>query len=213
MTEKPDNIIPFPGVARPNGLVLRVDLVLSPRPVWRLLQVAETATFWDLHVALQDVMGWQDCHLHLFTADHPLSGERVRLGVPDTSAFYGSREVLPGWEIRIGDVLRPDHPPILYTYDLGDDWQHEIALEAVVPAAEAGRLPRCLAGEGACPPEDCGGVEGYALLLASLADPRRGGDHPLASVLGRDFAPERFDPANVRFHDPRQRWLEIFGDD
>ncbi len=33
-------------------------------PVWRSVQVPETYSFWDLHVAIQDAMGWLDYHLH-----------------------------------------------------------------------------------------------------------------------------------------------------
>jgi len=35
-------------------------------PIWRRIQVPETYTFWDFHVAIQDVMGWLDYHLHEF---------------------------------------------------------------------------------------------------------------------------------------------------
>jgi hypothetical protein len=34
--------------------------------VWRRLQVPERYSFWDLHVAIQDAMGWLDYHLHEF---------------------------------------------------------------------------------------------------------------------------------------------------
>ena len=35
--------------------------------VWRRVQVPESYSFWDLHVAIQDAMGWKDYHLHEFT--------------------------------------------------------------------------------------------------------------------------------------------------
>ena len=34
--------------------------------VWRRIQVPEKYSFWDLHVAIQDAMGWLDYHLHEF---------------------------------------------------------------------------------------------------------------------------------------------------
>jgi hypothetical protein len=111
------------------------------------------------------------------------------------------------------DVLRPDYPPIVYTYDLGDEWQHEISLEAVVPAMEAGPCPRCLAGEGACPPEDCGGMAGFRKLLAAWSGDDDGARAQALRVLGDGFDPDAFDPQDVAFSDPRRRWVELFGED
>lgn len=45
--------------------------------IWRTIQVPETYSFWELHVALQDSMGWLDCHLHLFRVSKPVTGEVV----------------------------------------------------------------------------------------------------------------------------------------
>jgi hypothetical protein len=102
--------------------------------------------------------------------------------------------VLPGWDHRVGRYLKPGALPALYTYDFGDDWQHEVQLEAFLPADGSQILPRCLAGEGLCPPEDCGGPVGGANLLKT--------------VLGGDFTPE-----TVVFDDPRARWERAFRHD
>ena len=40
-------------------------LELHPK-IWRRIQVPKTYTFWELHVAIQDAMGWTDSHLHMF---------------------------------------------------------------------------------------------------------------------------------------------------
>jgi hypothetical protein len=213
MAEKRDNIIPFPGLASPHALVLRVELILAPRPIWRLLQLAGASTFWDLHVAIQDAMGWEDRHVHRFATHHPVTGEKLHFGTPELSDFYGSSDVVPGWEVQVRDVLRPDYPPIVYTYDLGAEWQHEISLEAVVPAVEAGPCPRCLAGEGACPPEDCGGMPGYRHLLATWQGADDLARAQVVPVLGEGFDPDAFDPQDVAFSDPRRRWSEVFGED
>jgi hypothetical protein len=52
-------------------------------PVWRRIQVPETYSFWDLHVALQDAMGWQDGHLHDFTIRNPGTRRKEQIGIPD----------------------------------------------------------------------------------------------------------------------------------
>ena len=52
-------------------------------PVWRRIQVPETYSFWDLHVAIQDAMGWFDCHLHEFNIKEPKTNKEVFIGLPD----------------------------------------------------------------------------------------------------------------------------------
>ena len=75
-------------------------LELSPS-IWRSIQVPQTYNFWDLHVALQDAMGWLDYHLHLFRFTKPDTEEAVQIGIPDEDAFEGDEPILPGWEIPI----------------------------------------------------------------------------------------------------------------
>ena len=52
-------------------------------PIWRRIQVPETYSFWDLHVAIQDAMGWTDSHLHQFEMTSPKTGSEVEIGIPD----------------------------------------------------------------------------------------------------------------------------------
>jgi hypothetical protein len=190
-----NNIINFPGSSSVSGaLQLRVELLLMPLPVWRRILVPGQYSFWDLHVAIQDSMGWEDRHLHQFTLDDPVTGERVRLGIPDDSGFYGVSEVLPGWEHRVSRFMKPDALPSLYTYDFGDEWQHEVILETTLPSKATLVLPHCQEGEGRCPAEDSGGPAACQELLDS--------------DLGNDF-----DPTAVSFDDPRARWTRAFRND
>lgn len=186
------NIINFPGSGRGSGVFqLRIELLLMPLPVWRRILVPGHYSFWDLHVAIQDSMGWEDRHLHQFTLDDPADGDRVRLGIPDDSGFYGVSEVLPGWEHRVSRFIKPGGLPVLYTYDFGDEWQHEVILEDILPPDPTRVLPQCLEGEGRCPAEDSGGPAGCPELL----------DSDLGAV---------FDPKAVSFDDPRSRWDRAF---
>ena len=189
------NIIKFPGSGtEPAILQLRVELLLMPLPVWRRLLVPGHYSFWDLHVAIQDCMGWEDRHLHQFTLDDAGTAQRVRLGIPDDSGFYGVSDVLPGWEYRVTRFMKPGALPVLYTYDFGDEWQHEILFEAALPAHQDQVLPRCLAGDGRCPPEDSGGPVGCPDSLESGLS-------------------EEFDPDEVAFDDPQERWNRAFSND
>jgi hypothetical protein len=196
MNVRDPNIIPFPGTRRGGTLVLRVELVLMPSPVWRRVRISDEATFWDLHVAIQDVVGWSHRHRHVFAVDHPDTGQRLRLGLPENGGFHGRGRIAPGWEVRVRDIARPDHPPFLYTYHLGEQWQHEVSLEGAEPETAGHEAPACLGGEGACPPEGCGGPDRYAELLASGA------------VVAGGFAPDE-----VAFCDPGALWRDLHGGD
>ncbi len=200
MTSSADKIIPFPGQPRSGSLVLRVELVFRAYPVWRQLRISDRSTFWDLHAAIQDAMGWRHRHRHLFTVDDPHSGGRLHLGIPEADTFYGRQGVVPSWQHRVLDFARREHPPFLYTYHLGEEWQHEVLLESVEPDPAGVRLPVCLAGEGRCPPEDLGGATVFASLLA---DP--------AGRLPAGFDPRDFTPATVVFCDPELLWRDVFG--
>jgi len=199
MSSPSDNIIRFPGQTPRGALVLRVELILMPYPIWRRLRIDDRATFWDLHVAIQDAMGWSHRHLHLFTADHPQTGERLRLGVPESNSYHGRQAVLASWDVRVADVARPNHPPFLYTYHLGEEWQHEVSLEAVLGPDDAGSVPACLAGEGTCPPEGCGGPAALAQLLG-----------PAGPGLPGAWTADGFRPEDAIFCDPGQLWRELF---
>jgi Plasmid pRiA4b ORF-3-like protein len=101
-------------------------------------------------------------------------------------------------------VLSEPGDRFTYTYDFGDDWEHDIKLEKVLPPDPRAVVPACLAGKGACPPEDCGGASGYADLKEAIIDPARDEHAELLDWLGiddpSDFTPAAFDldRANAR---------------
>ncbi len=68
-------------------------------PIWRRIQVPETYSFWDLHVAIQDSMGWSDCHLHQFEMFSPSTGMNIKIGIPDEEGY--DMDIHPGWKLKI----------------------------------------------------------------------------------------------------------------
>jgi hypothetical protein len=178
--------------------------------VWRRIRVPATYSFWDLHVAIQDSMGWKDYHLHDFQVLDPRSGTILKLGIPDPDGS-DDRGLVADWTEFPLDYTAGAALLIQYTYDFGDDWQHAVIFEGFEQASGRRKLrPECLAGAGACPPEDSGGPNGYARLLEILADP----DHPdhdeYLEWAGAPIDPSSFSPADVRFDDPRKRWKVAF---
>jgi hypothetical protein len=179
-------------------------------PIWRSVQVPEAYSFWDLHVALQDAMGWLDYHLHLFRVTKPDTGEAVQIGIPDDDAFEGDEPILPGWEIPIAHYFPGPGVAARYEYDFGDGWEHELTIEAILPRQPGQKYPQCVGGARACPPEDCGGVGGYEDLLTVLRTPTHEEYESILQWIGGRFDPEEFDPKRVRFDDPARRYELAF---
>jgi Plasmid pRiA4b ORF-3-like protein len=180
--------------------------------VWRRIQVPERYSFWDLHVAIQDAMGWLDYHLHEFRLLDAAEKQVVSIGIP-TDEDPEDRPVIPGWEVRLSRFFerRAWHaPPAMYAYDFGDDWQHVVVHEGMESAEESLTYPRCIAGARRCPPEDCGGLHGYAEFLRTIAEPRHPEHDSTLRWAGGEYDPDAFDPNAVVFDSPRKRWKRAF---
>jgi hypothetical protein len=192
--------------ATPQVYQFKLVLVGVEPPIWRRIQVPDTYSFWDLHVALQDAMGWLDYHLHVFRVPGPGTGEVEQIGIPDDDPFEGDKPALPGWEIPITRHFTRPGTVVPYEYDFGDGWEHELTLEAVVPRQAGHKYPLCVDGARACPPEDCGGVDGYETLLTVMRDPTHEEYESMIVWLGGRFDPDKFDPKRVKFDDPARRY-------
>jgi len=187
---------------------------ISP-PIWRRIAVPERYSFWDLHVAIQDSMGWLDYHLHAFELRASRSNKPIEVGIPGDEFDH---PVTPGWEKVLHEYFVRPGIAATYNYDFGDDWFHEVLLEQISPAERSTKYPKCIAGERACPPEDCGGVSGYLDLLRVLRSPRHKEYSSMVAWLKGHaknywpYDPDYFDPASVRFTDPRKRWAKAFSE-
>ena len=192
-------------------LQLRIELTAIEPAIWRRIQMPGDCTFWDLHVAIQNAMGWLDCHLHMFHVTDPTTGQPELIGLPDEEGLQ-EKDVVSGWKRMVNQTLSVAHSRLEYVYDFGDDWRHTVVLEEQLPSVPQVRYPRCIGGARACPPEDSGGVCGYRQLLAALADPHHEEHAGYREWVGEDYDSERFDPQSVKFEDPQQRWNYVFDD-
>jgi len=194
-----------------QALRFRITLREVAPPVWREVEVPLRHSLWDLHVAIQDAMGWEDRHLHVFRFSRLESRKAIELGIPDSDLPVGEDSVLPDWEHAATEFFTEPGASCVYEYDFGDGWEHDVRFEAIVPTVRGTKYPRCTAGDRACPPEDCGGPRGYSRLLDVIFDPQHEEFESARSWLGRDFEPERFDASSVRFTNPTARWKRAFG--
>lgn len=172
---------------------LKVSLRGTRPPIWRRLQVPSGATLQRLHHILQVAMGWTDSHLHQFEAGQTFYGK------PDRE--FGL-EVRDERKVRLCEVLRRPKAQMVYEYDFGDGWEHDVVLEAVVPAVPGARYPIVLGGKRRCPPEDVGGVWGYYHFLEALGDPKHPEHRDMRDWWGGAFDPDAFDVQEVNraFH-------------
>jgi hypothetical protein len=193
-----------------QALLFRIELQNILPSIWREVLVPSSYSFWDLHVAIQDSMGWLDCHLHAFHVQEPHSAALIEIGIPDEEIAPGANPVLAGWEVPLRSYLNEAGQAVNYEYDFGDSWEHRILLKEITPQEQDAKYPICVGGDRACPPEDCGGIWGYQTLLEAINDPLHEEHENLLKWMGTEFDPEHFDQAKVRFDDPKQRWKQAF---
>lgn len=136
------------------GVTVRVDLVDAKPPVWRRLELPSTLRLDQLHGVLQAVFDWTDSHLHRFVLDDDAWGDGEKYLCP-YDVEEGEDDGVPEGDVRLDEVLAAPGDVLTYVYDYGDNWHHRLVVEQVGPAVEDVRL---LAGHGAAPPEDSGGI-------------------------------------------------------
>lgn len=163
---------------------IKVTLRGTRPPIWRRLHAWSDVTLLQLHRILQVAMGWTDTHLHQY-----------RQG----STYYGTRDPEFGVErvsersTCLDDVLARPRDRMVYEYDFGDGWQHDVVLEKVVPVSPGLRYPLVLAGRGACPPEDVGGVGGFYHFLEALENSQHPDHADRVEWWGETFNAESLD--------------------
>jgi len=189
----------------PATLRLYVHLEGAFPPVWRRIAVASDLGLDDLHDVLQVVFGWEDYHLYRFTTGPEEYPGAAFACTADLREPCDDDPAVPTWDVRVDELLAAVGERLHYQYDFGDNWWLAIEVEEVVD----GRVPpgRAALGEGAGagPPEDCGGIHGYRMIVGA-ADP----SHPdhrqaiadVADLWGDEPAPDElglvpFDPASV----------------
>jgi len=180
--KRPHGREPRPVIAARNGYQIKITLSdISPQ-IWRRILVPDVS-LGDLHEILQLIMGWRNCHLYQFDFDG------VAYTDPESAAGPGMKVAD---RVRLGALLPKEGFQFGYIYDFGDNWRHEIVVEKILPPGQEPKLPMCLAGKRACPPEDAGGASGYRDLLSVLRNVRDERHRELRVWAGA-FDPEAFD--------------------
>jgi hypothetical protein len=171
---------------------IKITIVGISPPIWRRLQLPADSFLDELHWIIQRVMGRTNTHPHQFIVGGR-GGARyappaLKLGPFSTSVGNSERTSLGRIADKVGAKL-------IYEYDFGDSWKHEIRVEKILEMDPGARYPGCLAGKRACPPEDIGGIGGYYHLLEALESPDTEEAREIIEIYGDDdYDPEAFDP-------------------
>jgi hypothetical protein len=180
-----------------NVFQLKITLRDIKPPIWRRVLVPGDFTLYKLHQVIQAIFGWGGYHLY------EVEIGRESYGEPDPDGMLESKNAK---RYRLGQVVGGAGAKFRYTYDFGDNWEHEILVEKVTAPEPGVRYPQCIAGKRACPPDDCGGPWGYPDLLQAIADPEHPEHDEMLEWVGGEFDPEAFDlaEADAALHDLRK---------
>ncbi len=178
---------------------IEISLKFSNPKIWRRLLVPSDMLLPDLHWVIQIAMGWMDSHLHQF-----IVGKKFYLDHDTVDDFWDDAIQSDYNTVKLKDIISKENEIILYEYDFGDSWLHEIKLEKILTPQLGKTYPNCLAGEHNCPPEDIGGIPGYLDMLEVLKNPKHPEYIELTEWLDDEdgFDPEYFDKQEVN---------EVFG--
>ena len=169
----------------PTAHVLRVSLRYVEPEVWRRIVVASDMPLPKFAKVLEQAMGWDSTHLHIFDVSGVLFGP-IEEGAVDLINIDENAA-------RLTHVLSRVETSLRWDYDFGDGWEHDVVVEAIEPLNPKTKYPVVLDGERACPPEDVGGPPGYDELLSVLSNPKHKEHKHMVELVPKGFDPGVFD--------------------
>lgn len=172
---------------------IKITLKDSKPPIWRRVLISSETTLPKLHDIIQAAMGWYDSHLHAFE----FHGEHYSAPSPYDPHHLQEMGMKSTNRVKLNKLIATEGEKFRYEYDFGDDWQHVILLEKILPADPKQKLPICIKGKRACPPEDIGGVWGYEGFLEAINDPKHPEHAMYIEWIGDDFDSEFFELDDV----------------
>jgi hypothetical protein len=173
----------MPKTVAPSTIYQLKITLLGVKPlIWRRVAVPGAWALSKLHRVIQVAFGWHDSHLHEFeVADY-------NYGIPHPDDEVSVKDER---KVALATLFPSAKDTFTYTYDFGDDWEHVILIESITTGALSSAT--CLAGKRAGPPEDVGGVWGYASFLEAIADRKHSEHAEMLDWAGGQFDPEAFD--------------------
>jgi len=128
---------------------VKVSLHGAKPQVWRRLEIPSAMTLDRVHAVMQTAFGWHNAHLHAFETVYG------QFGAPDCEDWTDQDDESA---VTLAQVATAKKAEVIYVYDFGDDWRHDIVVEKIRPAEAGVAYPRCTSGKGTAPEEDGGGI-------------------------------------------------------
>jgi len=166
---------------------LKITLRGCRPSVWRRVVVRADVTLARLHRVIQIAMGWLGGPLYHFRVG------RVCYGIPHPDLDQVEGESLEEKPFTLTDLAPTAKKRFVYEYDF-DCWEHTVVVEKVLPPNADFKHPICLGGANACPPEDCGGSQGYAEFVEAMADPKHKQHKQMQAWVGKAWDATLFSP-------------------
>ena len=124
---------------------------------------------------------WECCHLYHF----------------EINGMFIDEESPKKIALTLNALDLKERSKLNYTYDFGDNWEHNITVEKILPYDDFITYPRCIKGKRAAPLEDSGGIWGYQNMLEVLEDEEHPDYADTLEWVGEDYDPEQFDVEEV----------------
>ena len=138
-------------------------------------------------------MGWTNGHLFNFSLDKLVIELPKKEGAYFDAILPEDLEKLDASKTILSEFLNQARQTIIYMYDFGDDWEHEITVDKILPKENWITYPVCIDGEMNCPPENSGGAYGFYQKLEILKDKQHPDYKEISEWLGKDYDAEYFD--------------------
>ena len=171
---------------------IQITLNNTKPKIWRRTLIYSDTLLSDFHKIIQTTMGWTNAHMHCFDVGRKQYSPKY----PEDDSWNEEYQV-DYTKMKVNDLIQQERDKMVYEYDFGDGWRHEILIEKILPVDKKMEYPLCLAGKMHCPPEDCGGAWGYAELLKIINDPDHKEYDSIMKWLGGEFDPADFSTEDV----------------
>jgi hypothetical protein len=166
-------------------LQFKISLRFSEPEIWRRFEIEDSMTFFDLHLVIQNVMGWTNSHLYQFKYD-----KKYFIGNPE---LIESDNIANDKEVLLSTIFDMEDIKMEYEYDFGDGWIHDLVLENILERNPKRFYPYCSAGELNCPPEDSGGIYGFYEMMKAFTNTKHPEHEDIVEWVGDDYDMSAFD--------------------
>ena len=180
---------------------------ITPK-IWRLIEVPSDFTFTDFDITILKAMGWDGTHASQFKMLNPRTG--IKEIIASGRCSEGNTEFVYGDDVQLFQYFLINNKKAVHYYDFGDGWRHDIAFRKEFKPEDGVKYPRCIKGERACPPDDCGGGPwGYDDFIQAQENSEKMSEE--TRRWWGNFDPEKFDieEVNQKLHALRLGSCEI----